>query len=41
MARQDADRIFVGKARANRCTRQEDIHLLLVRLAGKGLRAVR
>ena len=41
MARQDADRIFVGKARANRCIRQEDINSLLVRLAGRGLRVKR
>ena len=41
MARRDADRIYVGKARANHCMRQEDINSLLVRLAARGLRVVR
>ncbi|GGJ22835.1 siroheme synthase CysG [Neoroseomonas lacus] len=41
MARRDADRIFVGKARANHCLPQEEINALLVRLARSGKRVVR
>ena len=41
MARRDAQRIFVGKARANHCMKQEDINALLVRLACEGKRVVR
>ena len=41
MARRDAERIFVGKARANHCMKQEDINALLVRLAREGKRVVR
>ena len=41
MARRDAERIFVGKARANHCMKQEDINALLVRLARAGNRVVR
>jgi uroporphyrin-III C-methyltransferase/precorrin-2 dehydrogenase/sirohydrochlorin ferrochelatase len=41
MARRDAERIFVGKARANHCMKQEDINALLVRLARTGKRVVR
>ena len=41
MARRDAHRIFVGKARANHCMKQEDINALLVRLAREGKRVVR
>jgi uroporphyrin-III C-methyltransferase/precorrin-2 dehydrogenase/sirohydrochlorin ferrochelatase len=41
MARRDAERIFVGKARANHCMKQEDINALLVRLARAGQRVVR
>jgi uroporphyrin-III C-methyltransferase/precorrin-2 dehydrogenase/sirohydrochlorin ferrochelatase len=41
LARRDADRIFVGKARANHCMKQEDINALLVRLARHGKRVVR
>jgi uroporphyrin-III C-methyltransferase/precorrin-2 dehydrogenase/sirohydrochlorin ferrochelatase len=41
LARRDAERIFVGKARANHCMKQEDINALLVRLAGAGKRVVR
>jgi uroporphyrin-III C-methyltransferase/precorrin-2 dehydrogenase/sirohydrochlorin ferrochelatase len=41
LARRDADRIFVGKARANHCMKQEDINALLVRLARQGKRVVR
>ena len=41
MARRDAERIFVGKQRANHCMRQEDINALLVRLAREGKRVVR
>ncbi|WP_253736102.1 siroheme synthase CysG [Granulibacter bethesdensis] len=41
MGRRDASRIFVGKARANHCMRQEDINALLVRLGQEGKRVVR
>lgn len=41
MARRDAERIFVGKKRANHTLQQEEINLLLVRLAKQGLRVLR
>lgn len=41
MARRDAERIFVGKARANHCLPQEEINALLVRLGRAGKRVVR
>ncbi|BDG73997.1 siroheme synthase CysG [Roseomonas fluvialis] len=41
MARRDAVRIFVGKARANHCMPQGEINALLVRLAQDGKRVVR
>ena len=41
MARRDAERIFVGKARANHCMKQQDINALLIRLAREGKRVVR
>ena len=41
LARRDAERIFVGKARANHCMRQADINALLIRLARAGKRVVR
>jgi uroporphyrin-III C-methyltransferase/precorrin-2 dehydrogenase/sirohydrochlorin ferrochelatase len=41
MGRRDAARIFVGKARANHCMKQEDINALLIRLARAGKRVVR
>jgi uroporphyrin-III C-methyltransferase/precorrin-2 dehydrogenase/sirohydrochlorin ferrochelatase len=41
MARRDAARIFVGKARANHCVPQEEINALLIRLAREGKRVVR
>jgi uroporphyrin-III C-methyltransferase/precorrin-2 dehydrogenase/sirohydrochlorin ferrochelatase len=41
MGRRDAERIFVGKARANHCMKQEDINALLIRLARAGKRVVR
>jgi len=41
MARRDAERIFVGKARANHCMKQADINALLIRLARAGRRVVR
>ncbi|MCU0888997.1 MAG: siroheme synthase CysG, partial [Rubritepida sp.] len=41
MARRDAPRIFVGKARANHCVPQEEINALLLRLAREGKRVVR
>ena len=41
MARRDADRIYVGKARANHCLPQEGINELLIRLAREGRKVVR
>jgi uroporphyrin-III C-methyltransferase / precorrin-2 dehydrogenase / sirohydrochlorin ferrochelatase len=41
MARRDAERIYVGKARAHHCMKQDDINALLVRLAREGRRVVR
>ena len=41
MARRDADRIYVGKARANHCLPQESINDLLIRLAREGRKVVR
>ncbi len=41
MARRDAERIYVGKARANHCLSQEGINELLVRLAREGRKVVR
>ena len=41
MARRDAERIYVGKARANHCLPQEGINDLLVRLAREGKKVVR
>ncbi len=41
LARRDAVRIHVGKARAHHCMRQEDINALLIRLAREGRRVVR
>ena len=41
IARRDAPRIFVGKARANHCLPQQEINALLVRLAREGKRVVR
>ena len=41
MARRDAQRIYVGKARANHCLPQEGINDLLIRLAREGRRVVR
>lgn len=41
LARRDADRIFVGKARANHCMKQEDIGARLIRLARAGKHVVR
>ena len=41
LARPEAERIFVGKARANHCMPQADINALLVRLARAGKRVVR
>jgi uroporphyrin-III C-methyltransferase/precorrin-2 dehydrogenase/sirohydrochlorin ferrochelatase len=41
MARRDAERIFVGKARANHCMPQAEINALLARLAREGRRVVR
>ena len=41
MARRDARRIYVGKARANHCLQQHEINALLVRLAHEGQRVVR
>lgn len=41
MARRDADRILVGKARSNHTMPQEDINALLVRLGAEGRKVVR
>ncbi len=41
MTRRDADRIFVGKKRADHTMRQEEINELLVRLAKEGKRVLR
>lgn len=41
LARRDAARIYVGKARANHCMPQTEINALLVRLAREGKRVVR
>ena len=41
MARRDADRILVGKARANHTMPQEEINALLVRLGREGRKVVR
>ena len=41
LARRDAARIYVGKARANHCLPQEEINDLLIRLARDGRRVVR
>ncbi len=41
LARRDATRIYVGKARANHCLPQEGINDLLVRLAREGRKVVR
>jgi uroporphyrin-III C-methyltransferase/precorrin-2 dehydrogenase/sirohydrochlorin ferrochelatase len=41
MARRDADRIYVGKARANHCLQQHEINALLVKLAQQGRKVVR
>ncbi len=41
LARRDAERVYVGKARANHCLPQEGINDLLIRLAREGKRVVR
>ncbi|MEO0611983.1 MAG: siroheme synthase CysG [Pseudomonadota bacterium] len=41
LARRDADRIFVGKAKANHAVPQEDIHTLMIDLARQGKTVVR
>jgi len=41
LTRRDADRIFVGKQRANHAMRQEEINELLVKLAKEGKRVLR
>ncbi|GAB1232011.1 siroheme synthase CysG [Ferrigenium sp. UT4] len=41
MTRRDAERIFVGKKRADHTLRQEEINALLVRLAKEGKRVLR
>jgi uroporphyrin-III C-methyltransferase/precorrin-2 dehydrogenase/sirohydrochlorin ferrochelatase len=41
LARADAERIYVGKARAKHCLSQDGINALLVRLARQGKRVVR
>jgi uroporphyrin-III C-methyltransferase/precorrin-2 dehydrogenase/sirohydrochlorin ferrochelatase len=41
MTRRDAERIFVGKKRADHAMRQEEINELLVRLAKEGKRVLR
>jgi uroporphyrin-III C-methyltransferase/precorrin-2 dehydrogenase/sirohydrochlorin ferrochelatase len=41
MARRDAERIYVGKARADHCLPQDGINALLIRLAREGRKVVR
>ncbi len=41
LARRDAERVYVGKARSNHALPQEEINALLVRLAREGKRVVR
>ncbi|MEO8715052.1 MAG: siroheme synthase CysG, partial [Acetobacteraceae bacterium] len=41
LARRDAERVFVGKARADHCVPQPEINALLIRLAREGKRVVR
>jgi siroheme synthase len=41
LVRRDAERIYVGKARANHTLPQEDINQLMVRLASEGKRVLR
>jgi siroheme synthase len=41
MARRDAERIYVGKVRADHCLPQDGINALLVRLAREGRKVVR
>ncbi len=41
MARRDAPRIYVGKARAKHCVRQEDLNDLLIDLARAGKKVIR
>lgn len=41
LARRDAERIFVGKARAHHCVKQADLNALLIRLAREGKKVVR
>jgi uroporphyrin-III C-methyltransferase/precorrin-2 dehydrogenase/sirohydrochlorin ferrochelatase len=41
MCRRDADRVYVGKERDNHALPQEDINMLLVRLAKEGKRVLR
>ncbi len=41
MCRRDAERVYVGKQRANHAVPQEDINMLLVRLAKEGKRVLR
>jgi len=40
-ARRDAERVFVGKSKANHAMAQEEIGALMIRLAGEGKRVVR
>jgi len=41
LVRRDAERVYVGKARANHALSQEDINALMVRLAREGKRVLR
>jgi uroporphyrin-III C-methyltransferase/precorrin-2 dehydrogenase/sirohydrochlorin ferrochelatase len=41
LARRDAERVYVGKARADHCMKQEEINALLIRLAREGRKVVR